>query len=87
MNKISECCGAEPIGVSEDIGICPECKDHCEYLTEEEAYGPEPVCDHCDGTKSVSVGDGPFQEDRPCPDCTWQPDPDAKHDHENAMRF
>ena len=33
---VSDCCGAEPIGNgdidSADIGICPECKEHCEYV-------------------------------------------------------
>jgi len=32
--KISECCGAEPILDSDDLGICPECKEHCEYVNE-----------------------------------------------------
>ena len=29
----SECCGASA-GLYEDIGICPECKEHCEWITE-----------------------------------------------------
>lgn len=29
--KLSNCCGASPIGASEDMGMCPECKEHCEY--------------------------------------------------------
>jgi len=29
---LSDCCGASPVGESEDIGICPECKEHCDYL-------------------------------------------------------
>lgn len=35
--KISDCCGAtatDPIML--DYGICPECKDHCEYINQEE---------------------------------------------------
>jgi len=32
---ITDCCGAEPRGNgdsdSSDIGMCPECGDHCEY--------------------------------------------------------
>lgn len=35
--KISSCCGHPPIGASEDMGMCPECKEHCEY----EAIGGE----------------------------------------------
>ncbi len=33
---VSDCCGAEPLGNgdcdSSDIGICPECGEHCEYV-------------------------------------------------------
>lgn len=29
--KVTSCCGASPIGASEDIGMCPDCKEHCEY--------------------------------------------------------
>lgn len=29
--KVSSCCGAPAIGASEDMGMCPECKEHCEY--------------------------------------------------------
>jgi len=32
----SECCGAEPVLDSDDLGICPECKEHCEYIKNEE---------------------------------------------------
>jgi hypothetical protein len=28
---LSECCGAHPKGNSDDMGICTECKDHCDY--------------------------------------------------------
>jgi hypothetical protein len=34
--KVSDCCGAEPYSngdsSTEDYGICPECKEHCEYI-------------------------------------------------------
>lgn len=34
--KISDCCGAEAYSngdsSTEDYGICPECKEHCEYI-------------------------------------------------------
>jgi hypothetical protein len=34
--KISDCCGAEATDpVMEDYGICPDCKDHCEFIDEE----------------------------------------------------
>ena len=29
----SECCGAYA-GLYEDIGICPECREHCEWRDE-----------------------------------------------------
>ena len=40
--KVSECCGAYPIQDFEsglgydDIGICSDCKEHCEYIEEED---------------------------------------------------
>lgn len=37
MQKISDCCGAaakDPIML--DYMICPECKDHCEYVYDRE---------------------------------------------------
>ena len=42
---ITDCCGAEPRGNgdsdSSDIGMCPECGDHCEYGVD---------CEDCNGT-------------------------------------
>lgn len=32
---ISECCSDEA-GEYLDIGICPDCKEHCEFIDEEE---------------------------------------------------
>jgi hypothetical protein len=35
--KISDCCGAAVTNpVMLDLGICPDCKDHCEFINEEE---------------------------------------------------
>lgn len=36
--QVSNCCGAEPVGNCEDMGICPSCYEHCEYeeIDEEE---------------------------------------------------
>lgn len=31
---ISDCCGASADG-NEDYGICPDCKEHCEFIEEE----------------------------------------------------
>jgi hypothetical protein len=37
--KVSNCCGAYPRGNgdcdTEDLGICSDCKEHCEYVLEE----------------------------------------------------
>jgi hypothetical protein len=30
QSRLSECCGAGP---ENDQGICPSCKEHCEFLT------------------------------------------------------
>ena len=38
--KVSDCCGAYPVSNGDndtiDIGICPDCGDHCEYVEEDE---------------------------------------------------
>ncbi len=31
----SDCCGADPVGESDDMGICPQCYEHCEYVDDE----------------------------------------------------
>ncbi len=36
--KISDCCGAEATGEMEDVGICPDCKEHCEFVDLEEDF-------------------------------------------------
>lgn len=33
--KISDCCGAAVDG-NEDYGICPDCKEHCEFIDDED---------------------------------------------------
>ena len=40
--KISDCCGASADG-NEDYGICPDCKEHCEFNDEDFE-----TCDNCD---------------------------------------
>ena len=47
MNKdneelLSDCCGAPAEGF-EDIGICLYCKDHCEFIAEEEEEETKPT--------------------------------------------
>lgn len=34
-NMISNCCGASDMRY-EDYGICPDCKEHCEFINEDE---------------------------------------------------
>ena len=41
--KTSNCCGAEPRmihgdGDTEDIGICPDCREHCDYVDDDDEY-------------------------------------------------
>ena len=46
----SNCCGVLPKGNgdsdSSDLGICPECGEHCEYESE---------CEECNGTGQVKL--------------------------------
>lgn len=39
--KVSDCCGADPILNSEDVGLCPQCKEHCEYIDLEAPEAPQ----------------------------------------------
>jgi hypothetical protein len=41
MIKLSSCCGAEMRGAVADMGICPDCKEHC-GVEEEEMEDEEP---------------------------------------------
>ncbi len=38
VKKYSNCCGASPVSNGDcdtaDLGICPDCKEHCDYETE-----------------------------------------------------
>ena len=65
MSIMSDCCGAAPVGVSDDIGICTECKEHCEYIEDD---GLE--CDACHGSGEVVDYSGPVQPDyQSCREC------------------
>ncbi len=33
---VSECCGAPVRGNSDDMGLCTNCRDHCEYINDED---------------------------------------------------
>ena len=33
---VSDCCNEPEVGASADVGICPQCKEHCEYINEDE---------------------------------------------------
>lgn len=52
--KISNCCGASPKSNgdcdTEDFGICPECREHCEYIEEDEDNEEE-------NQDSINIGD------------------------------
>ena len=34
--KVSNCCGAYPVWEAEEMGICIDCLEHCEYVDDEE---------------------------------------------------
>lgn len=36
VETVTDCCSAPPFLESEDMGICPECKEHCEYIETED---------------------------------------------------
>lgn len=59
--SVSNCCGVEPYGNFEDMGLCPKCKDHCEYLEE---IGCE-CCDQLFFEDEGYVTD----ENQQCPKC------------------
>ena len=44
--KYSSCCGAEA-GEYEDVGICPDCKEHCSWMTDKD-YEAEQVANWAD---------------------------------------
>ena len=29
---VSDCCGAAPVGNSEEFSFCDRCREHCEYM-------------------------------------------------------
>ena len=41
----SDCCGAKMSGEMVDVGICPDCREHCEAVEEWEDDGCETVID------------------------------------------
>ncbi len=64
IDKVSDCCNAQPILESEEMGICTDCKEHCEYvcdncfgegITEENVNGHdvEVVCINCESYKNL----------------------------------
>ena len=50
--------------------------------TQEHMNEDEHTCETCDGEQEIWDGFkmDPASKLIPCPDCTWQPDPDTKHD-------
>ena len=51
-DKVSDCCGAEDGPTSldgpfwSDIGVCPDCREHCEFIEPEEEFV---ICPDCSG--------------------------------------
>lgn len=45
MAKVTDCCGVPAYSNgdsdTEDIGICPQCGEHCEYIDDEEGEEEE----------------------------------------------
>jgi hypothetical protein len=42
-NPVSSCCGSPNVTIDfdtgvdyEDLGLCPDCKEHCEFVEEED---------------------------------------------------
>jgi hypothetical protein len=63
FDTVSDCCEAPPFLESKDLGICPDCKEHCEYVCEqchgegvyeEYAFGSdvEVICEYCNAYKN-----------------------------------
>jgi hypothetical protein len=51
----SNCCGA--FTNMEELGICPDCKDHCEFYEE---------CPKCEGFGEIEIKEEEFIK---CPEC------------------
>ena len=78
MATVSDCCGAPPVETSDDIGICPECKEHCEYVEDDDDYGSP--CDACGGSGEVVDYSRHDQPDyQTCRECRGT---GKYHDHE-----
>ena len=44
MNKVSNCCGALPIGETyDDLGFCSDCRDHAVFESEEDNDSIQPT--------------------------------------------
>lgn len=65
--KVSNCCNASNIDF-EDYGICPECREHCEFIEED-------TCEFCEGTGEVyrnipgNEGEPEYDIEGECPEC------------------
>jgi|LakMenEpi03Aug12_release.lakeMendotaPanAssembly.Ray.scaffolds.fasta_scaffold4143009_2 hypothetical protein len=68
MDYVSDCCGVPPRGNGDsdtsDIGICPECGDHCEYVdySEEEPELTDEQKADAGSTANEQTDDLGFQE-------------------------
>jgi hypothetical protein len=55
---VSECCSAPEVDVSRDMGICPDCKEHCDYIDLDE--DPTPWCSCCGAEEPEDCFCGPI---------------------------
>jgi DnaJ-class molecular chaperone len=78
MAIVSDCCSAAGDGLFEDHGICPKCKEHCEYVEDDDDYGSP--CDGCGGSGEVVDYSRHDQPDyQTCRECRGT---GKYHDHE-----
>jgi hypothetical protein len=53
--NISDCCGAPATETSEDLGICPACKEHCEFECDHNWKVIDDSFDHAFGTQYIPL--------------------------------
>ena len=58
---VSECCSAPEIDQSMDMGICTDCKEHCDYIDLDD-LDPTPWCAWCHAKEASQCECGPFAE-------------------------
>ena len=93
MSKISNCCGALPIGETcEDLGFCSECKEHAVFEEEEEKTMSRMIlCDGDCGTvrEEIEMNITPDCRYNLCKDCMFDflAEQNKIEDHEESLRY